>query len=135
GEGDCTHPGGFDFDGEAFYIPVAEMRPGSRACIWRIEPGSRRADAVFEVPDHVSTLSRDRTSGAFIGANWGSRTWYRWTARGEEMAAVRNPSHFVDYQDCQFIEPGHVVATGVARIDSDRGLLEIGGIGVIDAAT
>jgi hypothetical protein len=122
------HPGGMDFDGEALWVASSEYRPRSSAVIERLEP---RADAsperAFTVDDHVGAVVRLGPQGDLVGWTWGSRRFRRWTVDGRQQAEVRNPGHFVDHQDGQWIEGDLVLCAGVGT--------GIGGVGLLDAAT
>ncbi len=45
--------------------------------------------------DHVAGVVRDPTANNVHGVSWGSRTFYTWTARGEEHGSSANPSHLL----------------------------------------
>jgi hypothetical protein len=42
-----------------------------------------------------------------LGLNWGSRKEYEWKLTGHGAvvkATITNPSYFVDYQDCKYLD-------------------------------
>jgi hypothetical protein len=122
------HPGGMDFDGEALWVACAEYRPRSSATIARLVPGEGTSEVAFAVDDHVGAVVRLGPDGDLVGWTWGSRWFVRWRTDGTEVARTRNPGHFVDHQDGQWLEDELVVCGGV-------GAAALGGIGVLDAAT
>ena len=109
------HPGGIDFDGAAFWMPCAEYRPDSRQpCIDCNPAGPPRQP--FEVDDHVGAMARCGTDGDLVGWSWGSRRFYRWSVDGRLDAVRVNPAFFVDHQDCQWLDSGHLLCGGVAEV-------------------
>lgn len=118
------HPGGMDFDGAALWVACAEYRPKSTATIARLVPGERTAEVAFAVDDHVGAVVRLGVGGDLVGWTWGSRHFKRWTLDGTEVLDVRNPSHFVDHQDGQWLGDDRVLCGGV-------GADALGGIGVL----
>ncbi|MCU1390690.1 MAG: hypothetical protein JWL72_4028 [Ilumatobacteraceae bacterium] len=134
GDASRYHPGGMDFDGEAFWIAAAEYRPDSTAVIQRFVPG-HAAEDVFVVDDHVGAVARCGGDGDLVGWSWGSRRFYRWSVDGTLLDSRTNPAHFVDHQDCQWLDTGHLLCGGVAEVSLADGPGWLGGIGVLDAAT
>jgi len=126
------HPGGIDFDGEAFWIASAEYRPNSSATIYRMTPGGR-PEYAFEVDDHVGAIARCGPAGDLVGWSWGSRRFYRWSVDGRLLAATVNPGFFVDHQDCQWLRTGHLLCGGVAEVSLANGPGWLGGIGLLRA--
>jgi hypothetical protein len=82
------HPGGFDCDGESFWIPVAVSRPKSKSLIMKVrpEPGrslsSAKVKTVFQFDDHIGAIAFDSATGRLCGANWDARTIYVWKQDG-----------------------------------------------------
>lgn len=126
------HPGGMDFDGEAFWIASAEYRPNSSATIYRMTPGGQPEHA-FDVDDHVGAIARCGRDGDLVGWSWGSRRFYRWSVSGRLKAATVNPGFFVDHQDCQWLDDGHLLCGGVAEVGLADGPGWLGGIGLLRA--
>jgi hypothetical protein len=124
--GDDTrfHPGGMDFDGAALWIASSEYRPRSTATIARLVPGERTAEVAFAVEDHVGAVVRLGVGGDLVGWTWGSRHFKRWRLDGTEVLDVRNPGHFVDHQDGQWLGDDLVLCGGV-------GAGGLGGLGVL----
>jgi hypothetical protein len=147
GEGDIYHPGGIDFDGTHLWVPVAEYRPNSRSIIYRVDPGTMQAEAMFRFDDHVGGLVRDVASNTLHGVSWGSRRFYAWpqdaagrpTNPEANSAALRrpNPSHYIDYQDCHSVAPGRALCSGLNayRPQGPSGpVLALGGLELVDLA-
>lgn len=131
GDGQCYHPGGMDFDGVALWIPCAEYRPDSTTTVYRMEPGGA-PERAFDVDDHVGALARCGFEGDLVGWSWGSRRFYRWSVDGHLRAARVNPAFFVDHQDCQWLDSGHLLCGGVAEVVLSSGPGWLGGLGLLD---
>jgi hypothetical protein len=125
------HPGGMDFDGSDLWIPCAEYRPDSTTTVYRMQPGETPQPA-FDVDDHVGALARCGPQGDIVGWSWGSRHFYRWTVDGHLRAARVNPAFFVDHQDCQWLDSGHLLCGGVAEVGLAAGPGWLGGLGLLD---
>lgn len=125
------HPGGMDFDGTSFWIPCAEYCPDSTTTVYRFQPGQspRRA---FDVDDHIGATARCGPKGDVVGWSWGSRRFYRWSVDGRLRSARLNPGFFVDHQDCQWLDTGHLLCAGVAEVGLADGRGWLGGIGLLD---
>ena len=121
------HPGGMDFDGAALWVACAEYRPRSTSTIARLVPGERTADVAFAVDDHVGAVVRLGVGGDLVGWTWGSRHFKRWRLDGTEVLDVRNPAHFVDHQDGQWLGDDLVLCGGVGAAGGEP----LGGLGVL----
>lgn len=141
GEGDAYHPGGIEFDGTNVWVPVAEYRPDSRAIVYRVDAASLAVHKQFEVDDHFGGIVMDKKSGHLVGNTWGSRRFAEWDLRGKELATWQNPSHFIDYQDCQYAADSKMLCAGVTNLPQTptaggaAGIYELGGIALIDLKT
>ena len=141
GEGDMYHPGGIDFDGQNVWVPVAEYRPNSASIIYKVDATSLKASEQFRVKDHIGGIVRDDTTGHLVGNTWGSRKFYDWTPTGRETGSWANPSHFVDYQDCQYVPAGKMLCGGVTNLPQSpaaggaASTYELGGMALIDLHT
>src|SRR5690606_12899460 len=64
----------------------------------------------------------------------GSRRFVTWTTSGSPLAAVANPSHLIDWQDCQFVGDGMQLCSGVTGLATGEpdGAYELGGMALID---
>lgn len=141
GDGDAYHPGGIDFDGTSIWVPVAEYRPDSAAIVYRVDPATMTSEEVFRFPDHIGGVTLDRASNRLHGVSWGSRRFYEWQLGADgapvstEAEPVMNPSFYVDYQDCHYAGPGHMLCGGLNRYGPDPdALVGVGGLDLIDLA-
>jgi Family of unknown function (DUF6454) len=133
GEGHMYHPGGIDYDGRWLWVPVAEYRPNSNAIIYKVDPASLAVEEAFRVRDHIGGVVRDRVDGHIHGVSWGSRTQYEWTPRGRQLAREANESHFIDYQDCDYLAFRKMVCGGIANLSAPDGtIFELGGLALVD---
>jgi Family of unknown function (DUF6454) len=124
------HPGGMDFDGDAFWIASAQYRPDSSATVYRMEPG-HLPERAFGVDDHIGAIARCGPNGDLVGWSWGSRRFYRWSVDGALLAARVNPSFFVDHQDCQWLGD-RLLCAGVAEVGLANGAGWLGGLGLLE---
>jgi hypothetical protein len=108
------HPGGIDYDGEFIWSTIAQYRPNTTAHIIRIDPRTLEATTVFRANDHYGGAVHDTKTDRLLALNWGSRNSSTWNLKSKSLrpdraaepeSVVRNPSFFIDYQDCKFL--GH----------------------------
>lgn len=135
--GDATrfHPGGMDFDGEALWVVSSEYRPRSTAIIERLSPdASSPPESVFRHDDHVGAIVRLGPGGDLVGWTWGSRRLLRWQVDGRLLSEVRQPGHFVDYQDAQWLGHDLLLCGGVATVHLAGGPGSLGGLGLLRAS-
>jgi hypothetical protein len=138
GEGDMYHPGGLDFDGRNVWVPVAQYRPNSSAIIYRVDATSLGVTKQFTVADHIGGIVFDRSTGHLVGNNWGSRRFYAWTVRGQQITSWDNPQYFIDYQDCQYAPAGKMICGGITNLPQTpaaggtAATYELGGLALID---
>lgn len=125
------HPGGMDFDGSAFWIPCAEYRPDSSTAVYRLQPGEAPHHA-FDVDDHIGAMARCGPDGDLVGWSWGSRRFYQWSVEGHLQNVRVNPGFFVDHQDCQWLDTGHLLCGGVAELGLSTGPGWLGGLGLLN---
>jgi hypothetical protein len=142
GEGAIYHPGGIDFDGRYIWVTVAEYRPNSRSIVYRIDPTVMKAEEMFRFADHLGAIVHDTEGRMLHAVSWGSRVFYGWRigpdgriATPAEPRRTTNASHYVDYQDCQYVERRAMLCTGVSELARDGAALRLGGIDLIDLAT
>jgi hypothetical protein len=132
GRGHMYHPGGIDFDGRRVWVPVAQYRPDSRAIVYTIDPRTYGVQQRFQYADHVGGVVRDRVTGRIHGVSWGSRDFFRWGVGGKLQDATANSSHFVDYQDCAYVDRGKQICSGVAELPTaGDGIYELGGLALL----
>ncbi len=141
GEGDRYHPGGLDFDGEYLWIPVCEYRPGGPSNLYKVAVQTLRVTNVLEADDAIGALVYDRNSRTLIGANWGSRDFYKWTGQADGSFRLSsrsaNASFYIDYQDCQSTGDGKLICSGLQHFQAGSGQprFTLGGLELLDAAT
>jgi len=115
--GDAYHPGGIDFDGKNIWVPVGEYRPNSKSNIYKIDPQKMTADLFFSVDDHIGNMVYNPMTDYFHGSSWGGRRLYRWKLdeNGRKISESwhKNPSHYMDYQDCHYAGMGAMLCGGV----------------------
>jgi hypothetical protein len=120
-----------DYDGKAFWLACAEYAPNSTSSIVRLVPG-RAPKVAFDVDDHIGAVARCGTKGDLVGWSWGSRRFYRWSIDGQLQSARVNSAFFVDHQDCQWLDTGHLLCGGVAEVGLSTGPGWLGGIGLLN---
>ena len=145
GEGTMYHPGGIDYDGKFIWVSVAEYRPNSRSIIYRVDPATMKATEIFRYADHIGGIIHNPESHALHGVSWGSRWFYRWTldARGRVTNAAtppaklrqRNPSFYIDYQDCKYLGRGEMLCGGLSNYQTGKARFSLGGLELIDLAS
>ncbi len=122
------HPGGFDFDGRGFWIPISASRPQSRTVVVRLHVPPKRplAEAklqeAFQWSDHIGALAVDSKSKDLFGANWDTKLIYRWKADG--MLVRKTPREelmggegklALAVQDWKGIGEGRLLAGGIDK--------------------
>jgi hypothetical protein len=153
------HNGGIDFDGEYIWATIAQYRPNTTAHVARIDPTTLQPQTILEYNDHLGGIVHDVRTNSITALNWGSRnasTWYlNLLGNNNECSSnisnaglqtpfkvTRNPSYYVDYQDCKFL--GHaqryddrpvMLCSGVATIGSGASAYNLGGIAIVDVET
>ncbi len=140
GEGTIYHPGGIDFDGKFIWVPVAEYRPNSRSIIYRVDPKTMKATEVFRYNDHIGGIVHNTENHSLHGVSWGSRNFYRWTldknlrvtnsSTPPEKLRVRNPSFYIDYQDCKFLGNHQMLCGGLSNFKEQK--FSLGGLEIVD---
>ena len=153
------HIGGLDYDGTHIWATLAQYRPNTTATVISIDPSTLEYTRVLRAGDHLGGIVHDLKSQSITCLTWGSRnaTTYNLSdlpppvmeSRAGEIGdftppskVVRNPSFYVDYQDCKFL--GHhptafsprprplMICSGVASLTLN---VTIGGVAVVDVAT
>jgi len=124
-DGKRYHPGGVDFDGEWLWVPVGEYKSESSSVVFAIDIETMTAHEVLRFDDHLGGVVHDRDRGVLVANPWGSRRFYRWETTTEngrpvvadaESKAIPNPSHYVDFQDGQWVRgTPYMIATGLKR--------------------
>jgi len=133
--GSLDHPGGFDFDGESFWIPVAVSRPRSPTAVVRVRHrpdhplDETLAETVFRVDDHIGAIAFDRKQKLIIAANWDTKAVLLLRTDGSlveriprEQLLTDNPAWALAVQDWKSLGNGRVLAGGIDKSpDRDRG--------------
>jgi hypothetical protein len=144
GEGAIYQPGGIDFDGQHIWVPVAEYRPDSRSIVYRVDPGTMKASEILRAADHIGAIVHNTDDRTLHGVSWGSRRFYRWSldrdgrvtnvGQSPEQLRTLNPSHYVDYQDCQYAGRRRMLCGGVTEIRQTTGAppFRLGGLELVD---
>jgi hypothetical protein len=131
-EGTIYHPGGIDYDGEHIWMPVAEYRPHSQSIIYRVAPETLDVSEMFRWHDHIGGLACNRWDDSLHGISWGSRKFYQWSSAGEGKMHV-NGSHYIDYQDCHFLEEKYMLCSGLNAYSLPNiGWVSLGGLELVD---
>jgi Family of unknown function (DUF6454) len=136
GEGIMYHPGGIAFDGKFIWVPVAEYRPNSHSIVYKVNYETMKVEEAFRVNDHIGGLVHDAQSGKLIGVSWGSRKFYEWNEKGQQLRVKENSSHFIDYQDCESAGKGKMVCSGISELPNPATAYskpyELGGLALLD---
>ena len=152
GKGDVEyHNGGIDFDGEVVWGDVAQYRPNSTAYVYKARPETLVPERVLHYNDHLGGVVHDVRTNRITALNWGSRNATTWdldkidpatTMYAEPEKTVRNPSYFIDYQDCKFLgrsqhyeDRAVMLCGGVATLVSGDIEFNLGGIAIVDVET
>ncbi|KAJ8520185.1 hypothetical protein ONZ45_g2956 [Pleurotus djamor] len=141
------HNGGIDFDGRYIWANIAQYRPNSTSILVRVDPLTLDFTRIAQFHDHTGGPVHDPHSGEIVSLNWGSRNATSinlkdvtkpppFVTRFKKVA--RNPSYFVDYQDCKFLgrleefdgNP-HMFCGGIASFAD----VDLGGVAIIDMET
>lgn len=112
-----------------------------------MRPDTLVPEPILSVADHQGGAVHDTKSGTVVTLNWGSRKASIWNGHDKPpappeltrpKAEVKNPSSFVDYQDCKFLGRYELYGTrpvmlcsGVADLANTR----IGGLAIVDMET
>jgi hypothetical protein len=110
--------------------------------VYRVDPESLEVERVFEFGDHLGALVCDAARRGLVGVSWGSRRYYRWDLREDGESPVQatapvqwdNGSHYVDYQDGQFLKgTPWALFGGIGRITGEgTGSFTLGGLELVD---
>ena len=142
------HNGGIDYDGRHIWGTIAQYRPNSSAYPYRADPATLKPTQILRYDDHLGGVVHDTQLDRITCLNWGSRNASTWDlgridkpegwSSPKPRTVRRNPSYFVDYQDCKWL--GHsgfyggrsvMLCSGVATI----GTYNLGGIALVDVET
>lgn len=139
-----SHVGGIDYDGTHIWATVAQYRPNSTGTLVRMSPNTLVPEPVLRGRDHMGAAVHDLSSGRILTLNWGGRDASLWDLRQHPeappaftspKAAIKNPSHYTDYQDCKFLGPSRrygfrpiMLCSGITSLYGTV----IGGIALVD---
>lgn len=132
---------------------IAQYRPNSTAYVYTVKPENLVPKTILNYDDHLGGIVHDVGSHTITALNWGSRNASTWNLdevphdapelpSTKAESVVRNPSYFVDYQDCKFL--GHsshyndravMLCGGVATIGTGATEYNLGGIAIVDVET
>lgn len=139
------HPGGLDYDGRHLWNTLAQYRPSSTSTFLRIDPQTLEAKPVLRANDHFGGVVNDTARRRLVTLNWGSRAASSWRlprrpqldAPAQPLTVTRNPSHFVDYQDCKYLgrAPEHPNPLMLCGGITQYGTFQLGGIALLDTRT
>lgn len=142
GEGSIYHPGGIDFDGKYIWIPVAEYRPNSQSIIYKVDAKTFKIEEILRFNDHIGAIVHDTDSNKLLGASWGSRNFYEWklntkgksiTAGSPEELRIKNPSFYIDYQDCHYLGKHQMLCSGFQKYNQPNGnIVRLGGFEIVN---
>jgi hypothetical protein len=142
--GDATiyHPGGIDFDGKYIWIPVAEYRPSSKSNIYKVDIQTLQATEIMRFDEHIGAIVHNIDNNSLTGVSWGSRNFYEWklnskgkivTAASPEQLRIKNPSFYIDYQDCHYIGNHKMLCSGLQKYTHPNGtVFRLGGFEIIN---
>lgn len=142
------HNGGIDYDGRSIWGTISQYRPNSTSYVYKADPFSLRPRTILRHNDHLGGIVHDTVSNSLTALNWGSQGALTWALSQivpddcsiqKPQFMVRNPSYFVDYQDCKWMGQSKfydgasvMLCSGVAALD---GKYHLGGIALVDAKT
>ncbi|KAL6245646.1 hypothetical protein RBB50_007645 [Rhinocladiella similis] len=144
------HIGGIEYDGDKIWATIAQYRPNTTATIISVDPTTLEDQNVFHYADHLGGIVHDTQKQELSTLNWGARNASVWDLSKAPAACpypefshpksvARNPSYFIDYQDCKFLGYSQVYAgrptmmcSGVATYSNN---VTVGGLAVVDTET
>ncbi len=93
-EAGLDHPGGFDYDGLSFWIPVAISKPHSSTAIIKVHSlldtslANATTELAFVLGDHFGALAVDRKNKRIFGANWDTQVIAVWDTKGTVLERI-----------------------------------------------
>ena len=122
------HPGGFDFDGQHFWIPIARSRPQGPTVVVKVDPASKqpmsewKAEIAFESEDHVGAIATDNIRGEIYGANWDTKKIHVWSVTGKLLRTIdrdvwveSNAEWALAVQDWKVLGESQIIAGGIDK--------------------
>jgi len=126
--GHLDHPGGFDYDGTCFWIPVAVSQRQSSTAIVKIrtkldsELTNVSFETAFVLNDHIGALAFDRKRDRLFGANWDTKLVYVWQRDGKLLKRIPReellegqPKWSLAVQDWKGMSEGILLAGGLDK--------------------
>jgi Family of unknown function (DUF6454) len=139
------HPGGLDYDGRSVWVTLAQYRPNSSSTFLRVDPSTLAATPLLHAHDHFGGVVNDTIRHRLVTLNWGSRAASGWRIPRrswldgftQPLSVARNPSHFVDYQDCKYLGrvPDHRDPLALCGGITQYGSFQLGGVALLDTET
>lgn len=141
------HIGGIDYDGKQIWGTVAQYRPNTTATIISLDPQTMNMTKLFHAADHLGGIVHDPLRAELYTLNWGARNSSVWDLHGQPKPSqftnpqfvVRNPSFYVDYQDCKWLGRSQtyhlrpmMMCSGVATFSNN---VTVGGLAIVDVET
>ncbi|EXJ78238.1 hypothetical protein A1O3_09399 [Capronia epimyces CBS 606.96] len=144
------HIGGIDYDGERIWATIAQYRPNTTATIISVDPFTLNYQNITSYNDHLGGIVHDKQTNQLSTLNWGARNATTWNLNSgalrhpssgfsQPLAVVRNPTFFIDYQDCKFLGHSRVydyravmMCSGLATYPNN---VTVGGVGIVDTET
>lgn len=132
------HNGGIDYDGTSIWGVLSPYFPSTSGTVYAADPSTLLPKTILHHSDHLGTLSINPLSKTITALNWGSRIAATFkipsSCRTQPfVTSVKNPSHFIDYQDCKFLGPWEshtlMLCSGVNNLNHEYNL---GGIALVD---
>jgi len=128
GKNRLDHPGGFDYDGTCFWIPVAVSKRHSATAIVKVctkldsKLSKNSVETAFVLDDHIGALAFDRQQGRLYGANWNTKLVYVWQRDGtllermpRESLLEDQPEWSLAVQDWKAVGEGILIAGGLDK--------------------
>jgi len=156
------HIGGIEYDGQVLWATLSQYRPNTTATIISIDPATLEHKPIIHYQDHLGGIVHDTEANRLMTLNWGARNASLWnlTAVVSNTApspppppsssttipqfstpekVVRNPSFYVDYQDCKFLGHSRIYGSRAVALCSGLATLAvnvtIGGLTLVDVET
>jgi hypothetical protein len=100
-----------------------------------VDPKTLKPQEMFRTNDHIGGILRDGEKGKLKAVSWGSRTFYEFDQKGKVLSKTSNPSHFIDYQDCESAGNDNMICSGITELPqqgSNVAKYELGGLALLD---
>lgn len=141
------HNGGIEYDGTHLWATLSQYRPDTTGTLVRMDPYTLDPVEVLKVKDHQGGVVHDLATDTFLTLNWGAREASLWDLQhgvnsppdfARPRMTLRNPSHYIDYQDCKYL--GQSKYYGVRSVMMCSGITSlygtsIGGLALVDMRT